>query len=235
MVNHNLASHGLSRHATIRHTTAVSQEADLTGMTTKTQSGGFSVFAVVQANLPFITLLVSWLALWLLRPQIYCAREFYRHCFKRECWYAPWRRWLFDLIWTIMDIAFVVALVHYFYVYEHNSMEGESANRYIAVFAVALVFFFLRWFWFNTFWNYHNLKNTRVESGMPVFDYSAGIALAVAVVLAVLMFAAVATLLVLFGIEHDWLALVMMILNLIWSAFVIAWSAIVYSCVATCA
>ncbi len=229
------AYHGMAKHAGVQHTATFDQVVDQQSMSAMNQRNTFTAFVHAEANLPFITLLVAWLALWLLRPQIYCAREFYKHCFDTGCWYAPWRRWLFDLIWTFVDIAFVIGVVHYFHVYEPDSQASDSSvHRYIAVFAVAMIFFFLRWFWFNSFWNYHNLKNQRGPNGKPVFDYSAGIALAVALVLSILMVIAIITLIVLFGLEHDWLAMVMMIINLIWAIFVVVWSGIVYACVQTC-
>ena len=229
------ASDGLAKYATLQETATFDQVVDQQSMATMSQRNTFTAFVAVEANLPFITLLVAWLALWLLRPQIYCAREFYKHCFTQDCRYGPWRRWLFDLIWCFVDIAFVIGIVHYLFVYEPGSQDSDSVlDRYIAVFAVALILFLLRWFWINSFWNYHNLKNKRGNDGKPVFDYSAGVAIAVALVLAVLMIAAIITLIVLTGIEHDWLAMVMMIINLIWAFFVLAWTGIVYSCVQTC-
>jgi len=224
-----VSSNGLSKHVTNVATATVTADA---ATTTATAGGLFSSFAIVNDPLPFVTLLFATIAIFLLRPAIYCARDFYRNCFKPKCWYGAWRRWVIDLVGFIVDILAIAAVVYFLWTQAGNTInpliEGSQINLYWAVVVLVLLFLLFRWFWFNSFWNYHNTKPGR-GCAEPVFCPAARIAIGFAVFFAVLMLLTVIGLIIVFAIAHLWITLLLLPL-FVWTIVLLVWTGMVFAC-----
>jgi len=196
-------------------------------------NGAVHAQAEVVSNLAFITLLTAIIAITYLRPQILCAREFYKNCFKNKCWWHPPRRWVFDLMWFFADAFTVVAMTHYLYT-QRNPLTDTDTNYYLSIYSLFIFYLGSRYFWINSFWNYHSKKSLVDENGNKdtAVSYTSGpaIALSFAVFWALMMLLAVTALVVLFGIRHDWWAFGFMLAVWIWLIFILIWTAIVRSC-----
>lgn len=183
-------------------------------------------------NIAFYALLTAVIAITYLRPQILCAREFYKNCFKNKCWWHPPRRWVFDVLWFFADAFTVIAMTHYLWT-SGNPEPGTDTNYYVAIYSLFIVYLGSRYFWINSFWNYHSKKSLVDANGeKEVFSYTSepAIALSFAVFWAVMMVLAITALVVLFGIRHDWWAFGFALAVWIWLLFILAWTAIVRSC-----
>ncbi len=194
----------------------------------------------ITANLELITLITALIAIIYLKPQILCAREFYKNCFKNMCWWHPPRRWVFDVLWFIADAFMVVAMAHYLYT-ARNPAAGADTSYYIAIYSIFIVYLGARYFWINSFWNYHSSKNLVNENGdKEVMNYTSepAVALGFAVFWAFIMWLAVTILVVLFIIRHDYWAMGFALAVWIWLIFILVWTAMVRSCISclkTCA
>lgn len=227
---YDVSSKGFSKHITTDHATTTADVVNTVATN--------AVISATQVNgsLEFLTLLTAIIAIIYLRPQIYCARAFYKDCFKGRCWWHPPRQWLFDLIWFFMDAFTVVAITHYLYT-SRDPAPGTDTNYYVAIYSLFIGYLGFRWFWINSFWNYHNKKTITDEAGNKrVVEYSSeeSIALGFAVFFIILMFLTVTTLVILFGIRHDWWAFGFMLPVWFWLIFLIVWTGMVYSCLARC-
>jgi len=224
-----VSSNGLSKHMT----TATVAKADVLHAVSSDPGAGFSIAQFTENPLPLVTLIFATLAIFMFKPAIQCAREFYRGCFKPKCWYGPWRRWIFDLVWYFADIFAVVAVVYFLYVYAGTTINpliaGSQLNLYLAVFVLVLLFVFVfRWFWINSFWNYHN---TSAKGGArPVFSAEARIALGFALLFAILMLLSVLALGIIFGIARAWVSFFFIIPLFIWTIVLLVWTAMVFAC-----
>lgn len=197
-----------------------------------TSNGAVHAQAEVVSNLPFITLLTALIAITYLRPQILCAREFYKNCFKNKCWWHPPRRWVFDVLWFLADAFMVVAMTHYLYL-QRNPASGTDTNYYLAIYSLFIFYLGSRYFWINSFWNYHSKKSlvdANGEKEMVSYTSEPAIALSFAVFWALMMVLAVTALVVLFGIRADWWAFGFALAVWIWLIFILIWTAIVRSC-----
>lgn len=180
----------------------------------------------------FYALLTAVIAITYLRPQILCAREFYKNCFKDKCWWHPPRRWVFDVLWFFADAFTVIAMTHYLWT-SRSPADGTDTHYYVAIYALFIFYLVARYFWINSFWNYHSKKSLVDANGnREVFSYTSepAIALSFAVFWAVMMVLAVTALVILFGIRHDWWAFGFMLLVWIWLLFILVWTAMVRSC-----
>ena len=187
----------------------------------------------VIADVVFIALLTAIIAVTYLRPQIYCAREFYKNCFKNKCWWHPPRRWVFDLLWFLADAFTVVAMTHYLWTGLGNLATDTDENYYVAIYALFIAYLGSRYFWINSFWNYHSKKSLVDANGeKDVVSYTSepSIALSFAVFWAVMMVLLVTALVILFGVRHDWWAFGFMLAVWIWLLFILVWTAMVRSC-----
>ena len=183
-------------------------------------------------DIMFIALLTTIIAITYLRPQILCAREFYKNCFKNKCWWHPPRRWVFDVLWFLADAFTVVAMTHYLWT-SRNPASGTAEDYYISIYALFISYLGSRYFWINSFWNYHSKKSLVDANGeKDVVSYTSepAIALSFAVFWAVMMVLIVTASVILFAIRHDWWAFGFMLAVWIWLLFILAWTAIVRSC-----
>lgn len=203
-------------------------------------SGGNGVGAIKVAdhnidtttNIMFISLLTAIIAITYLRPQIYCPREFYKNCFKNKCWWHPPRRWVFDVLWFLADAFTVVAMTHYLWT-SGNPGSGTSSDYYIAIYSLFIGYLGSRYFWINSFWNYHSKKSLVDANGeKDVVSYTSepALALSFAVFWAVMMVLLVTALVILFAVRHDWWAFGFMLAVWIWLLFILVWTAMVRSC-----
>ncbi len=185
----------------------------------------------VETNFLFYVLLTSVIAITYIQPQIYCAREFYRNCFRTRCWWSPPRRWLFDLVGFFTNILLIAAIVHYMWTRRDLDPTDSSAlNYYAGIYALFIGYLGFRYFWINSFWNYHLKKMLVDEQGNRSYSPSASTSLGFAILFAFLMWAALTVLVILFGIQKDWAAMVPTLLVWIWSTLLAIWTVVVYQC-----
>ena len=187
----------------------------------------------VIADVVFIALLTAIIAVTYLRPQILCAREFYKNCFKNKCWWHPPRRWVFDVLWFLADAFTVVAMTHYLWTALGSLATDTDENYYVAIYSLFIAYLGSRYFWINSFWNYHSKKSLVDANGeKDVVSYTSepAIALSFAVFWAVMMVLLVTALVILFGVRHDWWAFGFMLVVWIWLLFILVWTAMVRSC-----
>ena len=197
-------------------------------------AGGGDMHAMTEivSNLPFVTLLTALIAITYLRPQILCAREFYKNCFKNKCWWHPPRRWVFDVLWFLADAFTVVALTHFLYL-QGNPAAGTDTNYYMAIYSIFIFYLGARYFWINSFWNYHSKKNLVDANGeKDVVSYTSepAIALSFAVFWSLMMVLASTANVVLFAIRADWWAFGFSLAVWVWLVFIFIWTVIVRSC-----
>ena len=226
-----VSSNGLSKHVTTNKGIAIAaHDPDVLSASGATDGGDLvTTFGFLRAASPFVALLFSVIAIFFIRPQIYCLREFFRACFKSKCWYGVWRQWRFDLAWFFVDVLTIAAVVDYF-----DSRDvfrtARDVSLYIAVLALVLLFLVFRWFWINSFWNYHNKKNEVFTGGVVVFDTSARIALGFALLFSILMLLTVIALFIVFGIARTWVSFGLLIPLFIWTILLLVWTALIFNC-----
>lgn len=221
-----VSSRGLSKHITMPQTGLASKLS-----AANVDTGDNIRVLFLESSLPFVTLLFATIAIWFITPQIYCNREFYRRCFKPVCWYGWWRRWIFDLVWYFVNIFGIAAVIHYLHT-RANPIGDMDINLYVAVYSLTIIFLFVfRWFWINSFWNYHNAKNLKTANGGLEFDPEAAIAIAFALFFAVMMVINALALEIVFAINGNWIAFGLFIPVTIWTIVLLIWTGMVYACI----
>lgn len=182
----------------------------------------------IESSLPFVTLLFAIMAVTYYRPQIYCAREFYKNCFN-NCWYhGPPRKWAYDLVWVLMDALSVGAMVQYLFTFASHEA-GVAASYYMSVVAIYIAYLAFRHFWINSFWNYHNKK--AFLEGETVYSWEVSVALGFAFVFVILAWIALIVLLALFGRQGDWIAFGLLFVPTLWVTLIAIWTIAVFNCV----
>ena len=210
----------------------VSASSITTDLLSASSTSDTIVALAVESSLPFIALLTALIAVTFLRPQIYCPREFYQNCFKSCWWPTPPRKWMFDLVWFVMDSLTIASMAHYLF-NNRNPANGSDENWYIAIYSLFIVYLGLRWFWINAFWNYHN-KKTFVKGDM-VYSWEVTLAIGFAIVFIILAIIAVTIIAILFAIQSQWWPLGLIILPWLWLILLAVWTIYIYMCLPHCA
>lgn len=185
-----------------------------------------------ESSLIFVVLTLGLLGVTIWRPQIDCPREFYRNCFERTCWWkGPPRKWVFDLIWFFMDVLIVASLDDYLFL-ARNPVDGNPENYYLGVFGLFLAFLFFRFFYVNSFWNYHNKRS--FTKGDIYYVWEVSVALGFAILLIIMAWVALFIIMVLeFVHGFNW-AGALLILPLIWIFLLVIWTIAIYNCLPHC-
>jgi len=184
----------------------------------------------INTKLTFLVLFIAVTAAVFIRPQIYCAREFYKACFKEKCWYrSPPRKWVFDLIWFFVDALSIGAIVEYLWNHA-NPIDGNPETYYVSIFALFFSYLGFRWFWINAFWNYHNKKSFVGPDIEYSWEVSTALGFAILFILLAWVALVVDIFLLAFAPQHDYLAMGLLILPVIWVTLLAIWTIMVYNC-----
>ena len=220
--SYDVSSNGLTKTVTVQH----GAQAVNPGVTSNDIMSA-TLSTIFESGNDTLALIFGFIAFWIaVRPQIYCAREFYRGCFCCRAWYGPWALWIWDLVWLIVDILSIISILDFFMTHP-----GGSTLHFVVV-IVILIYVFVRYLWYMAFWNWHNTK--AAKEGTPVFSARASYALGFAIFAAVLMLLCVLALFIAFGVARAWVAFVFLIPLLIWSLVILVWTALIYACIGTC-
>lgn len=189
---------------------------------------------IIEPTIVFATLLIALMPFFFYSPQIYCLREWFKGCLKPKCWYRVWPRYIFDLVWGIVNLFCIIAFQEYFHT--HGALVPPESNRdkdiFIATLVFLVIFFLARYLWINTFWNYHNTKNIKnPERGPPEFSRGAAVSLGFALFFAIVMVVCAIAFVVMFGIIQDWVAFAFVMPLLIWSIVLLVWTGMIWNCI----
>lgn len=226
-----VSSEGLSKHITTNGIIpeVLSAVVQVDGRDGRDGRGGDFFLGFLPMNREFLAFFFSVMAIFFIMPQIYCLRDFFSHCFKPRCWYKPFKRYTMDLVWWFINVFTIVSVVAFFDTHQ-RPRTAFDVNIFIAVFVLILLFLTFRWFWINSFWNYHSLKGS-VAGQTVLLDGDAQIALGFALFFSIAMLLTVIALGIVFIIAKAWISLIFLIPLFIWTIVLLVWTALVYSCV----